>query len=83
LSTAPKQTVNLVFEGPGGGSWILAPGENLWTITAGRDANAPSAISNAHDFISWGTKRADWQASTRLENGNSEAEAVLNAINVI
>lgn len=33
LSVAPKQTVNLVFEGPGGGSWILAPGADLWTIT--------------------------------------------------
>ncbi len=83
LSVAPKQTVNLVFEGPGGGSWILAPGADLWTITVGRDAHAPSAISNAHDFISWGTKRADWKDSTRLENGNADAEAVLNAINVI
>ena len=75
--------MNLVFEGPGGGSWTLAPGADLWTVTAGRDSHAPSAISNAHDFISWGTKRADWKDSTRLENGNADSEAVLNAINVI
>jgi hypothetical protein len=58
LRTAPRQSVNLVFEGPAGGSWILAPGADLWTVTAGRDSSAPSAISNVHDFISWGTKRA-------------------------
>jgi hypothetical protein len=52
-------------------------------VTPGVDTNAPSAISNVHDFISWGTKRADWKASTRLENGNADAEVVLNAINVI
>lgn len=83
LRTAPRQSVNLVFEGPAGGSWILAPGADLWTVTAGRDSSAPSAISNVHDFISWGTKRASWRDSTRLEGENADTVAVLDAINVI
>ena len=83
LRTAPRQSVNLVFEGPAGGSWVLAPGEGLWTVAPGRDASAPSALSNVHDFISWGTKRASWRDSTRLEGESPEVVAVLDAINVI
>lgn len=83
LTAAPRRSVNLVFEGPAGGSWILAPGSPLWTVSPGRDESSPSAVSNVHDFISWGTKRAPWKSMARLEGGDAAAETVLDAINVI
>lgn len=83
LAAAPQQGVNLVFEGPAAGSWIVAPGESLWTVTAGRDEALPCAISTIHDFISWGTKRAPWSRSVRWEGDDSRAGAVLDAINII
>ena len=83
LATAPRQALNLVLEGAGGGSWVVAPSEELWTVTPGSNADAPTAISTAHDFVSWGTKRSPWQKSTVLQNGNADAETVLNALNVI
>ena len=33
------QGVNLVFEGPGGGSYALQPGDGGWTVTVTRTAH--------------------------------------------
>ncbi len=74
--------VNLVLEGPGGGSWALRPGAPLWTVEAGVVEDLPTATSTAHDFVSWGTKRADWRdAGVRLDD--DRAAPTLDAINVI
>ncbi|MFM8530327.1 MAG: maleylpyruvate isomerase N-terminal domain-containing protein [Ilumatobacteraceae bacterium] len=83
LATAPRTTVNLVLEGPGGGTWTIAPGSPLWTVTEGGASGAATVVSTAHDFVSWGTKRADWRRTSRIENGSVDAEAVVDAINVI
>lgn len=83
LAAAPQQGVNLVFDGPAAGSWIVAPGDPLWTVTEGRDPSLPSAVSTIHDFISWGTKRASWSSMVRWEGDGSRASAVLDAINII
>jgi uncharacterized protein (TIGR03083 family) len=83
-----EQAVNLVFDGPGGGSYLLAPvpGGEGWAVTDGADPEAPSVFSSAHDFVSWGTKRRDWREVARLDADPGVADraaATLDAINVI
>ncbi len=78
-----SQAVNLHFNGPGGASFVLAPDDGGWCISVGNDGSLPTATSAVHDFISWGTKRADWRDLVELTDGNPAAEATLDAINVI
>ena len=83
LAAGPQQAVNLVLDGPGGGSYVIAPGADVWTITEGSDRDAPVVTSSTHDFVSWGTKRSDWRESTNGDTANLDVAAVLDAINVI
>ncbi|NOX31606.1 MAG: maleylpyruvate isomerase family mycothiol-dependent enzyme [Actinobacteria bacterium] len=83
LAAGPQQAVNLVFEGPGGGNFVLAPGDDGWTVSQGSDADAPTVTSGTHEFVSWGTKRSDWRDSTTGDTSNPDVVAVLDAINVI
>lgn len=75
------QGVNLVFSDLDGAGYTLAPGAPLWIVTSGVDAALPAVITSAHDFISWGTKRADWRTMDVRADG--AAAATLDAINVI
>jgi hypothetical protein len=73
--------VNLVLEGPGGGRWTLRPGAS-WTVAPDVDPALPTAVSAAHDFVAWGTKRADWRdVGVRLDD--AAGARTLDAINVI
>jgi uncharacterized protein (TIGR03083 family) len=83
LAGAPQKAVNLVLEGPGGGTYVVAPGTDGWTIAEGSDAEAPVVTTSTHDFVSWGTKRSDWSESTTGDTSNPDVVAVLDAINVI
>ena len=83
LAAAPAQPVNLVFDGPAGGSWMLAPGADSWTVTEGVDPEAPSIQSTVHDFVSWGTKRTDWRESATGDTDDPDLAVVLDAINII
>lgn len=53
-----------------------------WTISEGERDDLPTAVSTAHAFVSWGTKRADWR-DLGLELSDPSAESTLDAINVI
>ncbi|MEL6889981.1 MAG: maleylpyruvate isomerase family mycothiol-dependent enzyme [Actinomycetota bacterium] len=87
LGEAPRQAVNLVFDGPAAGTWCLTPGDAAagpgWTIAAGADDDAPVVRTTAHDFVSWGTKRADWRDSSTGDVSVPAVQAVLDAVNVI
>ena len=84
LAAVPRQGVSLVFEGAGASSWTLAPGDDVWTVSAGVTAGLPTFTSSAHTFVSWGTKRADWRDHGALTGDpNGSAADVLDAINVI
>lgn len=87
LADAPRQTLNLALSGPGGGTWMLAPGDDLWTVTRGVEADAPTAHGDPHSFVAWATKRADWRDHARIDGGDefasADAAAVLDTINVI
>jgi len=83
LAAGPQVAVNLVFDGPAGGTYVLAPGADGWTVLPNVDDEAPIVRSNVHDFISWGTKRADWRDSVTGDVDRDDVAAVLDAINVI
>ena len=83
LAAASQQPLNLVFDGPGGGAYVLAPGEGAWTIEATSDPSAPTVHTTVHDFVSWGTKRADWRTSVSGDTDRDDVASVLDAINVI
>lgn len=80
---ASQQGVNLEFADLGV-THVLSPGEGgaSWTVEEGRRAELPTAVSTAHAFVSWGTKRADWR-EFGVELSDPSAEATLDAINVI
>ena len=74
----------LSFGGSGGGTWTLAPGSPLITVTEGSEsATAATVRSTAHDFVQWGTKRRDWRASCTVVGDTAYAAAILDGINVI
>lgn len=83
LAAGPAQPVNLVFDGPGAGSYCLSPGPSGWTVATGADDDAPLIRTTAHDFVSWGTKRADWRGTSTGAVSNANVAAVLDAINII
>lgn len=85
LAGVEPVAVNLAFSGPGGGSYVLAPSEpgELWTVTPGSVPGAATVSSSIHDFISWGTKRADWRTMTVADRLTPSAAAVIDALNVI
>jgi uncharacterized protein (TIGR03083 family) len=83
LAAAPAQPVNLVFDGPGGGSFLLAPGDGAWTVTPGSDPDAPTVTTTVHDFVSWGTKRSDWRDSVTGDVDRDGVADVLDTINII
>jgi hypothetical protein len=82
------RAVNLVFEGPGGGSWVLtpaAPVEPFMSVVPGSDPNAAATVTTtAHDFVCWGTDRRDWRVSGVQVTGDADyAARILDAVNVI
>ncbi len=83
LAAAPRQPINLVLDGPGSGSYHLSPGPDGWLVAIGADDDAALVRTTAHDFVSWGTKRADWRGSTTGDVAVPEVAAVLDAINII
>jgi uncharacterized protein (TIGR03083 family) len=61
-------------------SFSLIPADPLWVVSDGAAGDLPTARTSAHDFISWGTKRADWRS---MGVQVASAEHTLDAINVI
>lgn len=82
LIQVEPQTVNLVFDGPGGGSYVLAPGDT-WTVTPGSGPDVPTVRTTVHDFVAWGTKRSDWRTSVGGDTDHDGVAGVLDAIDII
>ena len=83
LAVAPRQAVNLAFEGAGGGSYLLAPGTDAWIVSEGANPDVPTIVTSVHDFVSWGTKRSDWRDQVTADHDNPDVASVLDAINII
>ncbi len=78
-----SQGVNLSFEGPAAGEYAVTPGTPLWTVAPGRNPSFPTAITSAHSFVSWATKRADWRDCVTVEGDLAAAGPTLDALNII
>jgi hypothetical protein len=76
--------VTLILSGPGGGSWILDPGDKLITVTAA-DTDVPTAAviqSSSHGFTAWSTTRLPWRDHTTMTSDQQTAATFLDALNL-
>jgi uncharacterized protein (TIGR03083 family) len=77
------QPLGLRLTGPGGGEWTLRRGSGRATVVDGL-ADAPAvATSAAHDFVLWGTGRADWRRSVQLSGDVEHGARVLDAVDIV
>jgi uncharacterized protein (TIGR03083 family) len=76
----------LELEGPGGGTWTIAPGGDEGRVVVSENAGIDAAATvhgTDHDFVIWGTKRAPWRDLVKVEGDEAYAARVLDAINII
>lgn len=82
--TVVDRPLVLVLEGPGGGTWTIAPGDPFVVIGEGAAPDAAATVtSTAHDFVSWGTARRPWRDTCTISGDAGYAASVLDAVNVI
>ena len=78
--------LELTLDGPGGGTWTIAPGGDEGRVSIVEEP-CPDAAARVrgtdHDFVVWGTKRAPWSDYVKIEGDADYAGRVLDAINVI
>jgi len=77
--------VTLTLSGPGGGTWILDPGDKLITVTAA-DPDVPTAAvirSTSHEFTAWSTTRLPWRDHATVTGDQQIAATFLDALNLI
>ena len=77
------QGLNLSFQGQAAGDYTVTPGNPLWTVAPGSNPAFPTAITSAHSFVSWATKRDDWRTSVTVQGDAASAAPTLDALNII
>lgn len=86
LAPVVQRPIVLELDGPGGGTWTIAPGGPDGRVAlepgAATDA-AATARSSDHDFVIWGTQRRPWSDYVTVEGDEAYAAAVLGGINII
>ena len=86
LAPLVDRPIVLVLDGPGGGSWTIAPGgdDGRVAVTEGADGNATATVrSTDHDFVIWGTQRRPWAGMAKVTGDDAYAGTILDVINVI
>lgn len=86
LAAVVDRPLILILDGPGQGTWTVAPGgpDGRVSVSAGAAANpATTVTSTDHDFAIWGTRRAPWLGLVKIEGDESYAARVLDAIHVV
>ncbi len=76
----------LSLEGPGGGTWTIAPGGEDGRVVVSESTNGDvvaTVHSTDHDFVIWGTRRAPWRSMVKIEGDEDYAARVLDAIKII
>jgi len=76
----------LTLDGPGGGTWTIAPGgdEGRARVDEGAVEDAAATVrSTDHDFVIWGTQRVPWRELTKIEGDDAYAAKILDAVNII
>jgi uncharacterized protein (TIGR03083 family) len=77
--------VTLTLTGPGGGTWILDPGDKLITVTAA-DPDVPATAviqSTSHEFTAWATTRLPWRDHATVTGDQQAAATFLDTLNLI
>jgi hypothetical protein len=86
LASVVDRPLVLTLDGPGGGTWTLAPDgpDGRIALTEGADPNAAATVhSTDHDFVIWGTKRRPYAGLTKIDGDDAYAGTVLDAVKVI
>ena len=86
LAGVVDRPIALTLEGPGGGTWTIAPGGIEGRVVVSEDANADVAAtvtSSDHDFVIWGTRRAPWRDLVKIDGDEAYAARILDAIKII
>ncbi len=75
----------LRLTGPGGGRWTIRGTGDGHVDVEPADDSAPAATitSEAHDFVLWGTKRADWRDLATVEGDTELAQRFLDTLNIV
>ncbi len=76
----------LALDGPGGGTWTIAPGGGVGRVVVSENAGIDAAATvhgTDHDFVIWGTRRAPWRDLVKVEGDDAYAARVLDAIKII
>jgi uncharacterized protein (TIGR03083 family) len=86
LDGVVDRPIALTLDGPGGGTWTIAPGGIEGRVVVSEDANADvvaTVTSSDHDFVIWGTRRASWRDLVKIEGDETYAARLLDAIKII
>lgn len=85
LAGVVDRPITLVLDGPGGGTWTIALGDDgRVALTEGASPDAAATVSSTdHDFVIWGTRRAPWRDLVKVEGDNAYAQRILDAIKII
>jgi uncharacterized protein (TIGR03083 family) len=86
LAGVVDRPIVLVLDGPGGGTWTIAPGgdDGRVAVTETDDPAAAARVrSTTHDFVVWGTKRAPWRDLVKIEGDEAYAGRFLDGVNII
>jgi uncharacterized protein (TIGR03083 family) len=89
VSKVLDRPMGLDLTGPGGGRWILDPGEPYFTVRE-EATDAPRVVdvsavatSSAVEFVLWGTARSSWRDHVVLDGDTGYAERVLDEVNIV
>ena len=78
--------IELRLEGPGGGAWLILPGDSGRVVIAEAAVDSTSAVdirSTATAFVVWGTKRSDWRDDVELDGDHQLATRFLETLNIV
>ncbi|MFJ1549698.1 SCP2 sterol-binding domain-containing protein [Streptomyces sp. NPDC088246] len=77
--------IRLTLTGPGGGGWMLDPGQGQITVTPATDGSRPAATveSTAHDFTAWATTRVSWRDCVTVTGDHQVAGPFLDELNLV
>lgn len=78
--------LGLRLTGAGGGTWTLRRSDGRLEVVEGLQDCDTVAVSAAHDFVLWGTRRAPWRESVRVAGDRADgalAQRVLDAVDVV
>ncbi|MET0580259.1 MAG: maleylpyruvate isomerase family mycothiol-dependent enzyme [Ilumatobacteraceae bacterium] len=80
------RSFTLRLSGPGGGLWTISgSGDGHVDVEPGDDPGAAATVtSDAHAFVLWGTKRAEWRQYAVIQGGDTEfVTRFLDTLNIV